>query len=343
MRDAAAKALAAKRARKDLTADDLSKKDAKKAKQAAEDAAQAGEDQAGAAATVAEVMAAPAGEVADLLRVGPSFDLAGVDTRSTPGFAGGKDEGEAALLAGAEELSELQERLYAAAKSGDKRSVLLVVQGMDTAGKGGIVRHVVGSVDPQGVQLTAFKAPTPQERSKGFLWRIRQALPQAGYIGVFDRSHYEDVLVVRVKGLASKQVWARRYASINTFEKQCAAKGITLVKVMLHISAQEQHERLAERLERPDKYWKYRPGDLDDRALWPDFQEAYQDALTKCSTEIAPWYVVPADRKWYARWAVQQLLLNALRGIDPQWPQAGFDVEAEKEQLAGLDDVAEDD
>jgi polyphosphate kinase 2 (PPK2 family) len=153
-------------------------------------------------------------------------------------------------------------------------------------------------------------------------------------IGVFDRSHYEDVLIVRVHDLVPRAVWQRRYAAINRFEQGVVAKGCVLVKVMLHISRDEQKERLAQRLERPDKYWKYNPHDVDERLKWDDYEEAYQVALTRCSTEAAPWHVVPADRKWYARWAVQQLLLDALEDIDPQWPAADFDVEHEKARLA---------
>jgi PPK2 family polyphosphate:nucleotide phosphotransferase len=271
--------------------------------------------------------------LADLLRVGPGFRLADVDPRCTPGFDGGKTAGAAALAAGSERLSELQERLFAGAKE-HGRNVLLVVQAMDTAGKGGIMRHVVGAVDPQGVRITAFKAPTPEERQHDFLWRIRNALPRPGLIAVFDRSHYEDVLVVRVHDLVPRAVWQRRYATINRFEEGVVANGCVMVKVLLHISRDEQKERLAERLARPDKYWKYNPGDVDERMHWDDYQEAYQVALTRCSTDAAPWHVVPADRKWYARWAVQQLLLDALDEIDPQWPAADFDVEHEKARLA---------
>jgi PPK2 family polyphosphate:nucleotide phosphotransferase len=271
--------------------------------------------------------------LAHLLRVGTGFRLADVDPRSTPGFHGDKIAGAAALAAGTDRLSELQERLFAGAKTHAK-SVLLVVQGMDTAGKGGIMRHVVGAVDPQGVSITSFRAPTPEERRHDFLWRIRNALPKPGMIGVFDRSHYEDVLVVRVRNLVPKAVWQRRYAAINRFERSVAAQGCVLVKVMLHISRDEQKARLTQRLERPDKYWKYNPGDVDERLRWDDYQEAYQVALTRCSTEAAPWHVVPADRKWYARWAIQQLLLDALDGIDPKWPPADFDVEGEKARLA---------
>jgi PPK2 family polyphosphate:nucleotide phosphotransferase len=272
--------------------------------------------------------------VADALAVGEGFRLADLDAASTPAFRGGKSDGEAALAAGVGRLGELQERLWAASRGGDTRRVLLVVQGMDTSGKGGIMRHVVGSVDPQGVRHTAFKAPTPEEREHDFLWRIRRALPMPGEIGVFDRSHYEEVLIVRVHDLVPRAVWQRRYATINRFEASLAATGTTLVKVMLHVSKDEQKARLAGRLARPDKYWKYNPHDVDERGRWDDYQQAYQVALTRCSTPAAPWHVVPADRKWYARWAVQQLLLDALADLDPQWPAATFDVKAEQVRLA---------
>jgi PPK2 family polyphosphate:nucleotide phosphotransferase len=272
--------------------------------------------------------------LAHLLRPGPSFDLSAVDPASTPGFSGGKAEGEAALEASAKQLSGLQERLWAESRADGKRSLLLVVQGMDSSGKGGIMRHVIGSVDPQGVRQTAFKAPTAEERAHDFLWRIRRALPTAGEIGVFDRSHYEDVLIVRVLGLAAKATWSRRYASINRFEASVVESGTRVVKVMLHISKQEQGLRLAERLDRPDKHWKYNPADVDQRLRWDEYMTAYADALARCSTEAAPWHVVPADRKWYARLAVQTLLIDALEEMAPQWPPADFDVEAEKARLA---------
>ncbi len=266
--------------------------------------------------------------------MGESFDLGAVDTRATPGFQGAKADGQTALAAGAERLSDLQERLWANSRAGDTRAVLLVVQGMDTSGKGGIMRHVVGAVDPAGTNVTAFKAPTEEERRHDFLWRIRRALPDPGQIGVFDRSHYEDVLIVRVLELAPRATWSRRYASINRFEASVARRGTRIVKVMLHISKAEQGERLAERLERPDKYWKYNPGDIDQRERWDDYMQAYSDALTRCSTAAAPWHVVPADRKWYARWAVQQLLIDALEDMDLTWPPADFDIEVEKRRLA---------
>jgi len=270
----------------------------------------------------------------ELLRVGPGFELGGLSPRATPGFSGSKQDGAQALAEGRDRLTVLQERLWAASRGGDARRLLLVVQGMDTAGKGGIVSHVVGAADPTGVRHTAFKAPTPEEREHDFLWRIRKALPLAGEIGVFDRSHYEDVLVVRVHDLVPRQVWSRRYATINRFEAGLAAQGTTMVKVMLHISNDEQKKRLTDRLGDPTKYWKYNPRDVDERGRWDDYMQAYQAAVEKCSTEAAPWYVVPADRKWYARWAVQQLMLDALEAIDPQYPPATFDVAVETQRVA---------
>lgn len=269
-----------------------------------------------------------------LLRAPADLRLADIDTRGTPGFDGGKDDGAAALASGVDELSDLQERLFAASTAGETRRVLLVLQAMDTAGKGGIVRHVVGAVDPQGVHLASFKRPTPEELSHHFLWRVEKQLPPVGRIGVFDRSHYEDVLIGRVRQLAPAEEIEARYGDIVDFERRVVDSGTTLVKVMLHISREEQGERLAERLDRTDKHWKYNPGDVDERMLWDDYQRAYELAITRTSTDDAPWYVVPADRKWYARLAVQSLLLDALRGIDPQWPVADFDVDVEKARLA---------
>ena len=270
----------------------------------------------------------------DALRVGPGFRLADVDPTSTPAFDGKRRNAAELMTETDDELDDLQERLYADGTAGGTRAVLLVVQGMDTAGKGGIMRHVVGSVDPQGVQHTAFKAPSEEERAHDFLWRIHKALPHAGQIGVFDRSHYEDVLIVRVRRLVPEAVWSARYEQINAFEAQVSAGGTEIVKVMLNISPQEQKLRLMSRLDRADKHWKYNPGDTDERKLWDEYMQAYQVALERCTTDVAPWYVVPADRKWYARLAVQQLLLERLRSMDPQWPTATFDVDAEKRRLA---------
>lgn len=261
------------------------------------------------------------------------FDLSAVDPRATPG-APDRDTAEAELASNQEELAGLQERLYAESKFGGTRSVLLVLQAMDTAGKGGIIRHVVGGIDPQGVHIHAFKAPTDEEKEHDFLWRVRPQLPGAGIIGVFDRSHYEDVLIHRVRGFSTPEAIEERYGLIAEFERELVASGTTLIKVMLHISSDEQKARLQERLDRPDKHWKFNPGDIDERMRWPAYQEAYQIAIERTSTPEAPWFVVPADRKWYARWAVQSLLLTALRDLDPQWPAADFDVEEQKRRLA---------
>jgi PPK2 family polyphosphate:nucleotide phosphotransferase len=266
---------------------------------------------------------------------GTHLDVAAVDSHATPAFDGDKGAGRAALASLNDELSALQERLYAQHRAGiANRALLLVLQGMDTSGKGGIVRHVVGAVDPQGVDITGFRAPTDEERANDFLWRIRRALPTDGHIGVFDRSHYEDVLVVRVDGLVPEEEWQARYDLINDFEAEVTAAGTVMVKVMLHISRGEQRDRLAERLDRPDKHWKFNPRDIDSRRRWDDYMAAYSDAVSRCSTAAAPWYVVPADRKWYARLAVAALLTAALRDLDPQWPLADFDIEEERARLA---------
>ena len=264
----------------------------------------------------------------------PGDKVADIDASATPGFTGSKRDAPELLAERTERYAGLQELLYANSREGDTRSVLLVLQGMDTAGKGGMVKHVVGAANPQGIQYTAFGAPTEEELSHHYLWRIRRALPSAGHIGVFDRSHYEDVLIVRVHNLVPPDVWGARYDEINEFEKELIDGGTTLVKVAMFVSLQEQKRRLAARLERPDKYWKYNPADVDERLLWPKYQEAYQAVLDRCSTEHAPWYVVPCDKKWYSRLAVTELLIEALKGLGLSWPPAKFDVAVEKKRLA---------
>ena len=260
--------------------------------------------------------------------------VADIDTDGTPGFTGDKDGSVSLQEERNKRYAELQEMLYANSKEGDHRSVLLVLQGMDTAGKGGIVKHVVGQANPQGIRYTSFGVPTEEERAHHYLWRIRNALPPAGHIGVFDRSHYEDVLIVRVHNLVPPEVWGARYDEINAFEHELVDNGTTLVKVAMFVSLEEQKKRLAERLSRPDKYWKYNPGDIDERKLWPSYQEAYQAVLDRTSTDYAPWYVVPCDRKWYCRLAVTELLIEALKDLNLSWPPPDFDVEAEKLRLA---------
>jgi PPK2 family polyphosphate:nucleotide phosphotransferase len=271
----------------------------------------------------------------ELLRCPPGpVDLTQFQPRATPGLKGGKDEALKTLPGYTQQLADLQERLYAAAKAGDRRRLLLVLQGMDTAGKSGVVKHVVGVVNPIGCRIQAFKAPTKEELAHDFLWRIRRALPDAGQIGVFDRSHYEDVLVVRVKELFPRAVWSRRYATINRFEERLVSDGCAVVKCFLHISSDAQKERLAARLDDPAKYWKYNPGDVDDRLLWPAYQEAYAAALERCDTDAAPWYIIPADRKWYRNYAVTRLVIEALEDMNLGWPKAGFDVKAERARVA---------
>jgi len=260
--------------------------------------------------------------------------VADIVTNATPGFTGDKDGSVSLQEERNKRYAELQEMLYANSKEGDHRSVLLVLQGMDTAGKGGIVKHVVGQANPQGIRYTSFGVPTEEERAHHYLWRIRNALPPAGHIGVFDRSHYEDVLIVRVHNMVPPEVWGARYDEINSFERELVDNGTTLVKVAMFVSLEEQKKRLAGRLSRPDKYWKYNPGDVDERKLWPSYQHAYQAVLDRTSTDHAPWYVVPCDRKWYCRLAVTELLIEALKDLNLSWPPPNFDVEAEKLRVA---------
>ncbi len=271
----------------------------------------------------------------DHLAFRPGDKVSRIDTDSTPGFRGKKSDSPTLQSERNLRLASLQEMLYARSKSGDdNRSVLLILQGMDTAGKGGIVKHVVGAANPQGVRYTSFGKPTEEERAHHYLWRIRNALPPAGHIGVFDRSHYEDVLIVRVHNLVPPDVWGGRYDEINAFERELVDAGTTLVKVAMFVSLAEQKARLAERLDRPDKYWKYNPADIDERLLWPKYEEAYQAMLEKTSTDYAPWHIVPSDKKWYSRLAITELLIEALKGLNMSWPPPDFDVAAEKKRLA---------
>ncbi len=260
--------------------------------------------------------------------------LAEVDSRSTPGFDGDKAAGKAALAELGTELADLQERLHAHGTMGDPRSVLLVLQGMDTSGKGGTIEKVVGLVSPLGVRIASFKRPTPEELAHDFLWRVERRLPSAGELGVFDRSHYEDVLIGRVRRLADVDEVERRYDAINAFERRYVESGGTVLKCLLHISPDDQAARLLARLDDPTKHWKFNPGDIDERQLWDDYQEAYDVVLQRTSTDVAPWHVVPSGRKWYRNWAVGQLLLEHLRALDLGWPEADYDVDEQRARLA---------
>ncbi len=268
-------------------------------------------------------------------RVSPEPDLSAFDPRSRP--VGLKDKSSAAadMVDLAARLEGLQDALYAEATvgredGGGTRSVLLVLQGMDTSGKGGVIRHVAGLVNPQGLHIASFKKPTPEERAHHFLWRIRTQTPQPGQIAVFDRSHYEDVLIARVDSLVPEDVWRGRYDEINAFEAELAAQDVTVLKVMLHISPQAQQERLLARLDDPLKHWKYHAADLDARSRWADYQAAYTDAVRFCDTDAAPWYVVPSDRKWYRNWAVAALLAETLADMEPRFPETDVDVDVER-------------
>ncbi|MBV9821257.1 MAG: polyphosphate kinase 2 family protein [Actinobacteria bacterium] len=278
--------------------------------------------------------AATARSVREALRVaeGP-FTLLGYDPESTPLAPGSKAKARKDLERTGPLLAGLQEMLYADGASGDRRRVLLVLQGTDTSGKDGVVSHVVGQVGPAGVRITSFRRPTPEERAHHFLWRIRRALPAAGVIGVFNRSHYEDVLVTRVHESIDEATWAERIAEINAFERELAESGTVIVKCFLHISYGEQRERLLARLDDPAKLWKFNPADLDERAYWADYQSAYAAAIAATSTEWAPWYIVPGDAKWYRNWAISQLLYDALAGMKLSYPPADFDIEAARARL----------
>ncbi|MET1086008.1 MAG: polyphosphate kinase 2 family protein [Arthrobacter sp.] len=267
----------------------------------------------------------------ETLRAGEGFSLANVDPDSTPGYSGAKEDGRALLAKLDDELTGLQEKLFAESRFGGRKRILMILQGMDTAGKGGIVNHVMAAMNPQGVRFKAFKAPTEEEKSYDFLWRIEREVPAAGMVGVFDRSQYEDVLIHRVHRWANPEEIKRRYVAINEFESRQTDSGTKVVKVMLHISGQEQKKRLLARLDNPAKHWKYNRGDLEERAFWDDYMSAYEAAIVETSTADAPWYVVPANKKWYARIAVQQLLLGALSGMNLNWPKADFDVATERQ------------
>ena len=263
-------------------------------------------------------------QIRQLLRAQPSdgrFRLAEVDPDSTPGLKHPKRISKD-MASDHVKLFNLQERLFAERK----RSLLIVLQAMDTGGKDGTITHVIGNLNPQGVQITAFKAPTPEDRRHGFLWRIRRALPVKGDVGIFNRSHYEDVLIARVHDLAKPQVIERRYSQINDFEKELVRKGTQVVKFFLHISYDEQRRRLTERLLEPDKNWKFNPNDIKERAYWDDYQSAYSIAITNCSTKWAPWYVIPADNKDYRNWAVSKILIETLEDMDPQFPHPKLDI-----------------
>lgn len=276
----------------------------------------------------------PAG-VAALLRYDPRRGFAGVPPGATPGFEGSKSDGRRAQDDDAGLIRSAQERLHAHAQrpDGQRRAIILVLQGRDASGKGGIIRHLSGAVGPHGLQTSAFGVPTDEEAAHHFLWRIQRRVPAFGRIAAFDRSHYEDVLAVRMHELAPRSVWEGRYGTIVDFEDGLSASGVAVVKVMLTVSPDEQRERLRERITRPEKAWKHSASDLADRALWHGYTEAFEDVLARTDTDASPWYVVPSDRKWYARWAVSRILLHHLEALGLDWPAPDFDPAAAEAAL----------
>jgi PPK2 family polyphosphate:nucleotide phosphotransferase len=262
--------------------------------------------------------------VREALRVapgdGPRINLIDLDADATPGAK--KKRALRELAEQQEKLFELQARLWAE----QKRSVVVALQGMDTSGKDGTVKHVMTGLNPTGVAVHSFKAPTPAELRHHFLWRFKRVLPGAGTVGIFNRTWYEDVLIARVKKLVDEATIERRYGEINRFEQQLARSGVTVVKFFLHISYEEQRERLLERLADPTKHWKFNENDIDERAFWDDYQSAYDAVLTRCSPPAAPWHIIPANKKWYRDWAVAQVLIEALEEMNPRYPMPKLDV-----------------
>jgi PPK2 family polyphosphate:nucleotide phosphotransferase len=263
-------------------------------------------------------------DIRDILRAelrDGRFRMVDVDPDSTPGLKKRKNARKE-MEAAHGRLFDLQERLFAESK----RSLLVVLQAMDTGGKDGTITHVMGDLNPQGVHITSFKQPTPEEKRHGFLWRIRRNLPAPGSVGIFNRSHYEDVLIARVHSLVDLKVIERRYQQINEFEKEVVKSGTTIIKFCLHISYDEQRSRLLDRLRDPDKHWKFHETDIDERRFWDDYMSAYGIAITNCSTKWAPWYVIPANDKDYRNWAVAKIVRDTLADMDPQYPKPKLDI-----------------
>ncbi len=257
-----------------------------------------------------------------VVKPGQKVHLAAWDPNDTGDFAD-KSETRKALKQARKELVELQERLYAE----DKHKVLIVLQAMDTGGKDGVIKSVMRGVNPQGCQVASFKVPTPEELAHDFLWRVHSRVPGRRFITIFNRSHYEDVLVVRVHNLVPEDVWRQRYEQINNFEKLLADTGTLILKFYLHISKDEQKRRLEARRDTPEKRWKFAVGDLKERAYWNDYMQAYEEALSRCSTPWAPWYVVPANKKWYRDLVVARILVEKLKALDMRYPEAPEGIE----------------
>jgi PPK2 family polyphosphate:nucleotide phosphotransferase len=257
----------------------------------------------------------PIGELLDLVRVERNLDLDDHDPGET--FGWDKELAKAALTVEVSRLAELQKLLFAEGS----QSLLVVLQAMDAGGKDGVLREVFTGLNPAGIRVTSFGVPTEEELAHDFLWRVHRHVPADGQIAVFNRSHYEDVLVVRVKELTPPAVWRSRYAHIRQFERLLVDEGTAIVKLFVHVSAEEQRDRLQDRIDSPDERWKFRLGDLDDRKLWPKYMTAYRDALARTSTPDAPWFVIPGDRKWVRNLTVARILRHTLERLDPQFPE----------------------
>jgi len=260
------------------------------------------------------------------IKPGSKVDLGKFDPEDKSGWEGSKKDAEKVMAKLCARMDELQEAMFAECK----HRVLVVLQAMDTGGKDGVIRAVFGNVNPQGCRVASFKVPTPPELAHDYLWRIHQQTPGKGEIVIFNRSHYEDVLVVRVHNFAPQEVWEKRYDQINAWEQTLADEGTTILKFFLNISKDEQKARLEERRDTPSKQWKFNPGDLKERALWPDYMAAYEDALGKTSTKWAPWYVVPANRNWYRNLVVARTVVETLEGLKPQYPKPPGDLDLTK-------------
>lgn len=247
--------------------------------------------------------------------------LSDYDPDDTKGFKS-KTRADATLEKHRKKLFELQELMYAEAK----HSLLVVLQGLDASGKDGTIRHIFTGVNPQGCQVTSFKKPTEEELRHNFLWRVQRATPARGMIGIFNRSHYEDVLVVRVHGNLSKNQVKERFKAINDFEDLLVENGTTILKFYLHVSNDEQRQRLQARLDHPQKYWKVNPEDLQERQYWDDYLKAYEDVFRHCSKKRAPWYIIPANKKWYRNVAISEILIKTLDGLKMEYPKPKFDV-----------------
>jgi PPK2 family polyphosphate:nucleotide phosphotransferase len=258
-----------------------------------------------------------------LVAPGTPFSLDGRDPGDTSGAPGDKKATKKVLEELSEQVMALQDRLYAESR----QSLLVVLQAMDAGGKDGTVKHVFSGVNPQGVRVTSFKQPTAEELAHDFLWRIHAVTPPHGYIGIFNRSHYEDVLVARVHELVGESVWRRRYRHINHFEGLLHDANTRVVKLFLHLSREEQAERLRKRLDDPTKRWKFQRGDLAERARWDEYVVAYEEAIAHTSTDQAPWYVIPADRKWFRNWAVSRIVIETLEAMDPRYPEPAEDLD----------------